>query len=471
MEAAMMRLAEAGAAIGAACRGEDVRFSGVSTDTRSIAPGDLFVAIRGERYDGHEFLQVARDRGAAAAMVDARFAALGGATAPLPLLVVEETRRGLGRLGRSWRERFAPVVIAIAGSNGKTTTKEMLAAILRAQAGEAGALATHGNLNTDIGVPMTLLRLRAAHRYCAVELGMNHPGEIGQLAALALPDVAVVTNAQREHMEFMQTVEATAEENSAAIRALPEAGVAVVNADDACREVFLHAAGARRVVQFGLQGRPEVTGGYALRHLASDIVVRTPEGETAATLSIPGLHNVHNALAAAACAHAAGIPLAAIGGGLSAFRPYSGRLQVKTGPGGATLIDDSYNANPDSVRAAIDVLAAASGPTVLVLGDMGEVGTQGPAFHEEVGRYARERGVGALYALGEATPGAVSAFGRGARHFGDVDALVAAAREAALGGASLLVKGSRFMRMERVVAALAEPRQLAPASGRPEAAH
>ncbi len=472
MAAAMMHLAEACTAVGAEVRGPDARFTGVSTDTRTIAPGDLFVAIRGERYDGHEFLQVARDRGAAAAMVDARFAAQAGAAAPLPLLVVDETRRGLGRLGRSWRERFSPVMIAIAGSNGKTTTKEMLAAILRAHAGEAGALATHGTLNTDRGVPMTLLRLRAVHRFCAVELGMNHPGEIAELAALARPDVAVVTNAQREHMEFMQTVEATAEENSGAIRALADRGAAVVNADDACREVFLHAAGRRRVVQFGLEGGPEVTGGYSLRHLASDIVVRTPDGETAATLRIPGLHNVRNALAAAACAHAAGVPLAAIGSGLSEFRPYSGRLQVKTGPGGATLIDDSYNANPDSVRAAIDVLAAAKGHTVLVLGDMGEVGAQGPAFHQEVGRYARERGVGALYAVGAATPDAVSAFGRGARHFVDIDTLVAAAREAALGGAALLVKGSRFMRMERVVAALTRESQGgAPASGRAGTAH
>jgi len=446
----MMRLDEAAAAISAARRGGDARFDGVSTDTRTIAPGDLFIAIRGERYDGHGFLRVAKDRGAAAAMVDDRFQG----DAPLPLVVVDETRRGLGRLARHWRGRFSPVVIAVAGSNGKTTTKEMLASILRAHAGDAHALSTRGNLNTDIGVSMTLLGLRPEHRFCAVELGMNHPGEIAELAAITQPGVAVVTNAQREHMEFMQTVEATAEENSGAIRALPASGAAVVNADDGCMSIFLEAAGGRRVVAFGLRERADITGGYTLRHLDSEIVVRTPAGEASATLAIPGLHNIVNALAAAACAHAAGIPPDAIGQGLRAFRPYTGRLQVKRGPGGATLIDDSYNANPDSVRAAIDVLAASTGRTLLVLGDMGEVGTQGPAFHEEVGRYAKARGIGGLLATGEATRDAVTAFGAGARHFDGVEPLVEAARESALDGATLLVKGSRFMRMERVVSAL-----------------
>lgn len=447
----MMRLEEAAVAIGATSRGGDARFDGVSTDTRTIAPGDLFIAIRGDRYDGHEFLRVARDRGAAAAMVDERFEG----DAPLPLVVVDETRRGLGRLGRHWRGRFSPVVIAVAGSNGKTTTKEMLASILRAHAGDAGTLATRGNLNTDIGVPMTLLGLRPEHRFCAVELGMNHPGEIAELAAIAQPGVAVVTNAQREHMEFMQTVEATAEENSDAIRALAASGIAVVNADDGCREIFLKAAAGRKVIGFGLREPAEVTGGYTLRQLDSEIVVRTPAGEAGATLAIPGLHNIVNALAAAACAHAAGIPPASIARGLGAFRPYTGRLQVKHGPGGATLIDDSYNANPDSVRAAIDVLAAAKGRTLLVLGDMGEVGAQGPAFHREVGRYAKALGIGGLIATGEATRDAVVAFGAGATHFDAIEPLVVAARESALTGATLLVKGSRFMRMERVVAALA----------------
>jgi UDP-N-acetylmuramoyl-tripeptide--D-alanyl-D-alanine ligase len=442
----MMSLAEAAAAIQGKLSGQDARFRGVSTDSRSMRAGELFVAIRGERYDGHGFLAMARDKGAAGALVDARYAG----PAPLPAIAVEDTRRGLGRLGRHWRERFSPVLIGIAGANGKTTTKEMLAAILRAHAGEASVLATEGNLNTDIGVPATLLRLRAPHRYCAIEVGMNHPGEIKWLAGLAQPTVAVVTNAQREHMEFMKSVQASAEENANVLRALPASGVAVVNADDACCPIFLGAAAKRRVVDFALEREAMVTGGYTLKALSSDIVLRTPGGEARASLAIPGLHNVRNALAAAACAHAAGIPVEPIARGLAAFRPYAGRLRVTRTRGGATLIDDSYNANPDSVRAAIDVLAAQPAPTVLVLGDMGEVGEEGPAFHREVGDYAREHQIGALFALGEASREAARAFGTGARHFASPEELV----RALPARATILVKGSRFMRMERVVAAL-----------------
>ena len=442
----MMSLAETAAATQGRLRGADARYAGVSTDSRGIRRGELFVAIRGERFDGHEFLGMAQTRGAAAAMVDARF----GGEAPLPLVVVDDTRRALGRLGRHWRGRFAPVVIGIAGANGKTTTKEMLAAILRVHAGADAVLATKGNLNTDIGVPLTLLGMTGAHRYCAVELGMNHPGEIEWLAGLAQPTIGLVTNAQREHMEFMGSVEASAAENAHVYRALPAAGIAVVNADDACYATFTSAARPRRVVEFGLARKAVVTGGYALRGLASEIVVRAPDGEARARLAIAGLHNVRNALAAAACAHAAGVPVATIGRGLEAFMPYSGRMQLKRTQSGATLIDDSYNANPDSVRAAIDVLAACQAPTVLVLGDMGEVGTQGPQFHREIGAYARERGVGALFALGEASREAVAAFGKGGRHFASPEHLQAALPAAA----TVLVKGSRFMRMERVVAAL-----------------
>lgn len=321
----MMSLAEAAAAMQGSLKGADARFTGVSTDSRSLAAGELFVAIRGERFDGHDFLAVAKDRGASGALVDRAYTA----RAPLPVVVVDETRKALGRLGRHWRARFAPAVIAIAGANGKTTTKEMLASILRAHAGEDAVLATSGNLNTDIGVPLTVLRLAAAHRFCAVELGMNHSGEIAGLAAIAQPTITLVTNAQREHMEFMQSVAASAAENAAAIRALPADGIAVVNADDACRDIFVGAAGARRVLEFGLERKASVSGGYALRALSSDIVVRTPAGEARAALAIPGLHNVRNAVAAAACAHAAGVPPEAIGRGLAAFRPYEiGRAHV-----------------------------------------------------------------------------------------------------------------------------------------------
>ncbi len=442
----MMSLVEAAAAMQGRLAGPDARFSGVSTDSRSLRAGELFVAIRGEHFDGHEFVGTASERGARAALVDERCTL----RSPLPVVIVDDTRKALGRLGRYWRKRFSPVVIGIAGANGKTTTKEMLACILRTHAGEAAVLATKGNFNTDIGVPMTVLQLDDPHRYCAIELGMNHPGEIEWLAGIAQPTIAVVTNAQREHMEFMKSVEASAQENSNVLRALPALGVAVVNADDACYPIFLGAAGGRHVVDFGLERKAMVTGGYTLKQLSSEIVLRTPKGEARASLAIPGVQNVRNALAAAACAHAAGIPAATIGRGLEAFRPYAGRLQVKRTRGGATLIDDSYNANPDSVRAAIDVLAACPAPAALVLGDMGEVGEHGPAFHREVGEYARSRGIGALYALGEASREAVKAFGAGARHFASPEELV----EALPRDVTVLVKGSRFMRMERVVAAL-----------------
>jgi len=445
----MMGLREASEAIGGRAVGGEVRFKGVSTDTRSVRRDELFVAIRGDRFDGHDFLEAAKERGAVAALVDERYVAKDGGGAPLPLLVADDTRRGLGRLGRHWRLRFAPVLITITGSNGKTTTKEMLASILRAHAGEAATLATRGNLNTDIGVPLTLLGLNASHRYCAIELGMNHPGEIAMLAEIARPTVALVNNAQREHLEFMQSVEAVAQENASVFEALPADGAAVLNADDPMAGVFRRKAGARRRFEFGLQAG-EVTGRYELKALQSDIVLRTPAGEARATLAIPGLHNVRNALAAAACAHAAGIPAQAIGDGLTAFRPYTGRLQVKTTAAGATLIDDSYNANPDSVRAAIDVLASCPGPTALVLGDMGEVGEQGPAFHAEVGRYAREKGIAALLAFGSAAKDSAAAFGEGGRHFEDWNEIPAQLK----GARTVLVKGSRFMRMERVVSLL-----------------
>src|SRR5439155_3370629 len=297
--------------------------------------------------------------------------------APLAVITVADTKRALGDLARHWRARFSPALIAITGSNGKTTVKEMLAAILRRHAGEQAVLATTGNLNNDIGVPLTLLRLRAEHRCCAIELGMNHRGEIAYLAGLAAPDVALVNNAQREHLEFMGSVDEVAAENAAVYDALGAKGVAVVNADDDHAAYFRSRAGAKRMVDFGLQ-RGMVGGGYVLKELSSELRLRTPQGEAQATLAIPGIHNVRNAFAAAACAHAAGIELASIAAGLGAFRPYTGRLQVKQAKSGLTVIDDSYNANPDSVRAAIDLLASCAGPSVQVLCDMGDDGPRGP---------------------------------------------------------------------------------------------
>jgi UDP-N-acetylmuramoyl-tripeptide--D-alanyl-D-alanine ligase len=440
----MMSFAEAAAVLGSRAGDGSASFTGVSTDTRSLQRGELFVALRGERFDGHAFLDHAKSAGAAGALVDCGYAG----KAPFPVITVADTKRALGDLARHWRAQFSPVLIAITGSNGKTTVKEMLAAILRRHAGTDAVLATTGNLNNDIGVPLTLLRLRPTHRWCAIELGMNHKGEIAHLAGIARPTVALVNNAQREHLEFMRSVDEVAAENASVYAALGDDGVAVVNADDAHAAFFRQQAGRRRLVDFGL-GAASITGRYALHPLASEIRVTTPTGEAQAILAIPGLHNVRNALAAAASAHAAGVPAKAIGEGLAAFRPYGGRLQVKQASGGTTVIDDSYNANPDSVRAAIDVLASCPGPTVLVLGDMGEVGEHGADFHREIGLYARSKGISSLLALGDAMRHAVEAFGAGARHFADADELAGNVY-----GKTVLVKGSRFMKMERVVAAL-----------------
>lgn len=459
-----MRLAEAAAALGGRASGGDALFTGVSTDSRSLRDGDLFVALRGERFDGHGFLKAAASAKAAAAMVDSKYRG----EYPVPALVVEDTKRSLGDLARYWRARFAPALIAITGSNGKTTVKEMLAAILRRHAGDEAVLATRGNLNNEIGLPLTLLGLRHAQRWCAIELGMNHKGEIAYLAGIARPTVALVNNAQREHLEFMRSVEEVAAENGSVYEALAADGVAVINADDPHAAFFRARAGQRRTVQFGLE-QGMVTGRYQLERLSSGIRLRTPAGEADATLAIPGIHNVRNALAAAACAYAVGIAPRTIAEGLTQFRPYTGRLQVKKAASGATVIDDSYNANPDSVRAAIDVLATCPPPTALVLGDMGEVGERGSEFHREVGEYARAQGVTQLLGMGEATRETVAAFGQGARHFAGVEELVSQ-----IEAKTILVKGSRFMKMERVVAALTEGEGRAPRNGRleqPEGGH
>jgi UDP-N-acetylmuramoyl-tripeptide--D-alanyl-D-alanine ligase len=446
----MMTLQEAAQAVGGRAVGRNPEFSGVSTDTRSLNPGELFIALRGERYDGHAFLGTAQERGAVAALVDRAY----DAESPLPVVVAEDSRLALGALAAAWRARFSPTLIALTGSNGKTTVKEMLAAILRRHAGNEAVLATAGNLNNDIGLPLTLLRLRAGHRWCAIELGMNHKGEIGHLSRIARPTLALVNNAQREHLEFMHSVDEVAAENASVYDALPPDGVAVVNADDPHAAFFRSSAQSRRVVDFGLHQGAAVHASYTSKPLSSSIDIRTGTGRTRATLAIPGLHNVRNALAAAACAYAAGIDMESIGEGLTAFRPYAGRLQVKQAVSGATVIDDTYNANPDSVRAAIEVLASCPPPRVLVLGDMGEVGTQGSEFHHEVGAYARASNISTLLAMGQATKSSVEAFGPAGYHARTIEDLLQAVLASARKEATLLVKGSRFMRMERVVAAL-----------------
>ena len=438
----------------------------VHSDTRTLRPGDLFVALRGETFDGHDYLPQAKSSGAAAALVGpgrlAALAALGDFAAlevPDPLLALQQ-------LAAAWRARFAPLaLIAITGSNGKTTVTQMLAAILRVAYGEA-ALATQGNFNNHIGVPLTLLRLRPHHRAAVLELGTNHVGEIALLAALVRPTVALINNAQREHQEFLHGVEAVARENGSVIAELPARhdqgngqdhgqGQVVLPLADIYTPLWRRLAGERSVLTFGFESGADV-GGEAAWHAPQarwQLELRTTQGHVATTLAQPGRHNALNALAAAAGAFALGVPLDAVARGLASFEAVAGRTRVvalvRDGTR-ATLVDDSYNANPDSVRAAIDLLAELPGPRWLVLGDMAEVGTEGPAFHAEVGDYARARGIEHCWSAGPLCVG----LGIG-RHFVDVPSLVAALREAPA-AASVLVKGSRSMQMERVVLALRE---------------
>jgi UDP-N-acetylmuramoyl-tripeptide--D-alanyl-D-alanine ligase len=426
----------------------------VHTDTRTLRAGDLFVALRGERFDAHDFLPQARAAGAVAALAERGLAEADPLA--LPGLQVPDTLAALQQLAAGWRAGWRGPLVAVTGSNGKTTVTQMAAAIARAWQGDA-ALATAGNFNNHIGVPLTLLRLQreggAVHRVAVLELGMNHPGEIAALARMAAPTVALVNNAQREHQEFLAGVDAVARENGSVFDALPADGVAVFPASDPFAPLWRFLAGARRCSSFALDGSAaEVHGRITAADAASQqIALHTPQGKALVALALPGRHNAHNALAAATAMLAAGAPLAAVAQGLQAFRPVAGRSQaqvLRLGGRDVTLLDDSYNANPDSVRAAIDVLATLPGPRWLVLGDMGEVGEQGPAFHAEVGAYAREQGIQAVW-----TAGTLSAHAGATRHFDSVEALLATL-DAAPAAASIVVKGSRFMRMERVVQAL-----------------
>jgi len=428
----------------------NAQFDGVTTDSRTAPAGSLFVALKGEKFDAHDFLDQVAQRGVAAVVVNRVPDGF-----PLPALVVPDTLVALGQIAHEWRRQFRIPLIGVTGSNGKTTVKEMIAAILAAAHGEADRLATAGNLNNEIGVPLTLMRLEAHHTSAVVELGMNHPGEIGRLTAIAAPTVGLVNNAQREHQEFMHTVEAVARENGCVLAGLPDDGVAVFPSDDEYSTIWQEltfARGQRRAFTFGFDASATVTCAHAAADFGStlDVTVRgdAPQRFTV-RLQAFGVHNVRNALAATACALAAGIAPEAIVRGLESFAPVSGRLQRKTAQCGATVIDDTYNANPDSVRAAIDVLAQYPAPRVLVLGDMGEVGTQGPEFHREIGAYAAARGIETVLATGELARHLAC----GARHFEQFDELLAAL-DHQLGSksdATVLVKGSRFMKMERVV--------------------
>ena len=448
----MMLLSQAAQAIGGAVIGVDASFSAVSTDSRAISAGDFFVALQGPNFDGSAFVVGAGQSGAVAAMVNANSSIAQETRPSIPLLLVDDTRLALGRLAAYWRSQFTLPVVAVTGSNGKTTVKEMLASILRSATGiEDAVLATAGNLNNDIGMPLTLLRLRANHRYAVIEMGMNHTGEIKYLSKLARPDVAVINNAGSAHLAGLGSVEAVARAKGEIFSGLSPQGVAIINADDLYASLWRGLAGARSIIDFGLEKNVAVHAQWQATDYGAHILVSTPQGSLCVQLKVPGAHNVRNALAATSAALALGVPLNAITHGLENFYGVAGRMQRCMALHGAQLIDDSYNANPASVRAALKVLVQNAGKKILVLGDMGELGADTVRMHAEIGEEAHHLGVNQLLALGELTRHTVQKFGVGARHFERVEDLLAALEKDMDAETTVLVKGSRFMQMERVV--------------------
>lgn len=440
----------------------DLTITKIGSDSRKLESGELFIALKGDRFDAHQFLSDVYRQGAAAALVSNK--SLCPET--IPAVCVTDTRESLGELAKVWRKQYAIPLIVVTGSNGKTTVKEMIASIFKEAAGPSHTLMTEGNLNNDIGLPLTLLRLRPEHQLAVIELGMNHPGETSQLAAIAKANIALINNAQREHQEFMESIAAVADEHAAVILALPADGTAVFPADTPYTSVWKKAANARKQIDFAWQReRTEkssaVVRGYALKNGA--IQIECPTGEIQVQLQTLGEHNCHNALAACAVAIAAGISLEKIRSGLEKFRPVTGRMQVLQLHSNLRLINDSYNANPDSVVAAIDALAQHAGERYLILGDMGEVGTQGPAFHEELGLYASRSGIEHLLTLGELSRISTNAYLKSkqhgkAKHYSELTELhrdlqteISKSEATPTAPITVLIKGSRFMRMERLV--------------------
>jgi UDP-N-acetylmuramoyl-tripeptide--D-alanyl-D-alanine ligase len=453
MELVMLTLSRTAQALNAHPMGPDAEFTSVGTDSRAVIPGMLFVALKGERFDGHDYVTEVLAQGAAGALVEQAWAA---AHPELPLVAVPDTRLALGQLAAHWRAGFHLPLIGVTGSNGKTTVKEMCAAILRADFGQNAVLATGGNLNNDIGLPLTLLKLRSTHHAAVIEMGMNHPGEIAYLTRIARPTVALVNNAQRAHLAGLGSVTDVARAKGEIFEGLAADGVAVINADDPHFSLWQSLNAGRRCLSFGFMSAADVRGCWHPHGFGGRLDILAPQGELTLTLPVPGEHNARNALAAAAACLAAGLPLAPIERGLAGYGGVNGRLQRKTGVQGARVIDDSYNANPDSMRAAIDVLASLPGRRIFVMGDMGEVGETAGQLHDEIGGYAKSQGIDHLFALGEKSAAAVHNFDGGGRHFTGLDALVAALKPLMDKDTTVLVKGSRFMRMERVVEAIIE---------------
>ncbi|MFM7396088.1 MAG: UDP-N-acetylmuramoyl-tripeptide--D-alanyl-D-alanine ligase [Gammaproteobacteria bacterium] len=445
----MRQLADIANDCGGRLVGADRAFSSVNTDTRTLATGELFVALRGPRFDGNTYLGEAAAKSAAGAIAERQ------GPADFPVVLVDDTLVALQRAAKNWRSRFAMPLIGVAGSNGKTTSKEMISSILSC----CGAtLATAGNLNNHIGVPLTLLRLESSHRHAVIEMGANHPGELAQLADFAAPVIGIVTNAGAEHLEGFGSIEGAARAEGELFAALGQDGIAILNADDSFAGLWRDMTVAR-IVTFGLGSKAD----FSARDIHTEVgapgfVTRftlvAPAGEQAISLHLAGKHNVLNALGAAAAASAAGATLADIATGLARMRAVKGRLQLRSAHQGAWIIDDSYNANPSSLQAAIDVLEALGGRRILVLGEMGELGDYTREAHLEAGRYARAHGVERLFAVGEAAKHAVDSFGEGAAWHSDTAAVAEAVGRELAADVRVLVKGSRSNRLERVVAAL-----------------
>ncbi len=437
-----MSLAQSAEAVNGQLFGSNVEFQGVGTDTRSIVPGDLFVALSGPNFDGHDFLAQAEKAGAVAAMVSREAATV------LPYVEVEDTRLGLGRLARYWRTQFQYPLIAVTGSNGKTTVKEMIASIM----GQTGlGCVTQGNLNNDIGVPLTLLKMKPEHRFAVVEMGMNHLGEIAYLSGLAKPDVAVITNAAEAHLEGLGSVARVAEAKGEIFSGAPANSVAILNADDAAYKYWREIAGERRCISFGVENKADFSAQYEADENGLKISLRSNEGEIDMKLPLYGKHNVMNALAASAAAVAGGASLGDIKNGLEKLRSVSGRLEVKSGLNGARVLDDTYNANPASVAAGLQVLRESQGERILVLGDMAELGSAADEIHARVGELARRVGAHRVFGFGAHAKAAVRSFGKGGKHYKDQAKLVDDLRNCMSDEVTVLVKGSRKMKMEQVV--------------------
>ena len=442
-----MRLNEVAKAVNGKLVGEDVVITGVSTDTRALQKGDLFVALRGPHFDGHQFLNEALLSKAVGALIDQ------STETDLSTVHVLDAKKALGQLAAHWRAKFDIPVIGVTGSNGKTTVKEMIGAILSVK---SETLVTVENLNNEIGVPLTLLRLRDAHRYAVIEMGTNHIGEIRHLSRITHPTVALITNAAPAHLEGLRNMEIVAEAKAEIFDGLDDNGVAVINADDPFASFWRQRAAPRRCLSFALHHDADVTAEYTLEANAVRLQVCTAQGDVDVLLSLPGMHNVANALAAICAVLAVGVDLEQVKNGLETITPIAGRLQKRRGTRGATVYDDTYNANPASIRVAIDVLSPNTGPKLLVLGDMAELGEQQLALHHEIGLYARECGIDAIYALGPLSEETVRAFGKGAVHFKTRGALIKRLSDELSKDTTVLVKGSRFMHMEGIVSAVVE---------------